>query len=125
MMTKVIFTTIIVLLSLLLSMECRANSSKKELYELQERCGQRAEQVFKDKYAVLSGSRNYENHYNSRLNKCFIHVYDTAAEYLLDVNENEESMYIFRDGRCIIEGNFCKNLKEWDAFVKDKMEKLK
>ena len=123
MVKKVIFVTIILLLSLSLSMDCKADSSKKELYELQERCGQKAEQVFKDKYAVPSGLRNYENHYNSRLNKCFIHVYDAAAEYLLDVNQNEESMYIFRDGRCIIEGKFCKNLKEWDAFVKDKMEK--
>lgn len=113
---------IISIFSLLLSMGCEADSNKKALYELQDRCGKRAEQVFKDKYDML-GLRNYENHYNTHLNKCFLHIYDSAAEYLLDINENRESMYIFKGGRCIIDGKFCKSQHEWDAFVKEMMEK--
>jgi len=45
----------------------------KELYELQERCGKRAAEVFKREYSPAHGQMtfNYENHYSARLNKCF------------------------------------------------------
>ena len=89
-------------------------------YELQERCGQKAAQVYKDDYDLPH--RNYRNHYNAHLNRCFMLVTDSAAQYLVEVNEHKESMYIWRDGRCIIEDKFCKSLQEWDAFVKKMME---
>jgi hypothetical protein len=48
----------------------------KELYELQERCGKRAAEVFKREYSppvakIADGQMtfNYENHYSARLNK--------------------------------------------------------
>ena len=50
----------------------------KEQYELQERCGKRAAEVFKREYSPpVSDTKdgqmrlNYENHYSARLNKCF------------------------------------------------------
>src|SRR5262245_32857109 len=53
--------------------------SNKELYELQERCGKRAEEFFRREYGTgspkteygITMSFNYENHYSARLNKCF------------------------------------------------------
>jgi hypothetical protein len=89
-------------------------------YELQERCGQKAAQVYKDHYDLPL--RNYRNHYNAHLNKCFMLVTDYAAQYLVEVNEHKESMFIWRDGRCIIEDKSCNSLQEWDAFVKKMME---
>jgi hypothetical protein len=52
----------------------------KELYELQERCGKRAAEFFGREYGngtttIADGSRllaNFENHYNGKLNKCFV-----------------------------------------------------
>ena len=50
----------------------------KELYELQERCGKRAEEFFRREYGTVPKTEygitmwfNYENHYSARLNKCF------------------------------------------------------
>src|SRR5262245_37110806 len=49
----------------------------KEKYELQERCGRHAAEVFAREYSPVSNSEdgqmliNYENHYSARLNKCF------------------------------------------------------
>src|SRR5262249_1009559 len=50
----------------------------KQLYEQQERCGKRAAEVFKRKYSppvakIEHGQMTfrYENHYSSRLSKCF------------------------------------------------------
>ena len=47
--------------------------TNKQLYELQERCGKRAAEVFKREYSPAHGQMtfNYENHYSARLNKCF------------------------------------------------------
>lgn len=89
-------------------------ASKKEDYELQERCGKRAAEVFKEKYGNDEYQTDktghyvfdttYTNHYNSKLNKCFILVTiethsDIRSEVekfgftihktLWDVNENE------------------------------------
>jgi len=50
----------------------------KQLYELQQRCGRLAKEVFDRQYSppVLDTEHgqtvfNYENHYSARLNKCF------------------------------------------------------
>ena len=81
----------------------------KELYELQERCGKRAAEVFqrnRNKTINNGGTRiifNYRNHYNVRLNKCF-YLQSMAAVtveadgksthfnfmQLFDLNENSE-----------------------------------
>jgi hypothetical protein len=50
----------------------------KEVYQLQERCGKRAAEVFEREYGspLLNDKDgqtllNYENHYSAGLNKCF------------------------------------------------------
>jgi len=52
-------------------------ASTKEEYELQERCGKRAEEIFRIEYR--NGNKagkmsNYTNHYNRKLNRCFVIV---------------------------------------------------
>ncbi len=46
----------------------------KEEYELQERCGKRAEERFRQAYGNETTAVSYTNHYNRRLNKCLILV---------------------------------------------------
>jgi hypothetical protein len=80
----------------------------KDLYELQERCGKRAAEVFEREYSppvsdYKDGQTlfNYENHYSARLKKCFF--LEIAMSYereegkpaskimrLFDINENKE-----------------------------------
>jgi len=46
-------------------------------YELQERCGKQAAEVFKTEYTAVQNTNdgqmlsNYRNHYSATLNKCF------------------------------------------------------
>ena len=65
------------LVALLLFGTASQAQPNKEQYELQERCGKRAAEFFAKAWAsevsnTASGQTraNYENHYNSRLNKC-------------------------------------------------------
>ena len=61
----------------------------KEQYELQERCGIRAEEAFKSDYAgggvtntdEGQNMTSYQNHYSTRLNKCFILIIVTSVNY--------------------------------------------
>jgi hypothetical protein len=48
--------------------------SRKEIYELQERCGKRAEEIFEKDFpkSERKGLELFENHYSVRLNKCFM-----------------------------------------------------
>jgi hypothetical protein len=56
----------------------RSALSQKDLYELQERCGRRAEEVFRRgwgdgvnvKVNGMTMMASYENHYNIKMNKC-------------------------------------------------------
>jgi hypothetical protein len=84
----------------------------KEQYELQERCGKRAEQVFKSdnpgasSESIVTNTENgqdittYQNHYSATLNKCFYLLKTTGINYkhlqytttlmtLIDLNENK------------------------------------
>jgi len=65
-------------------------------YQLQERCGKRAEEVFhREQGSNPTGT--FQAHYNSRLNKCFStqsSVYDKGfSRVLIDVNESKEYGY--------------------------------
>jgi len=66
-------TVLVVAATLLLVGTAPYAQPTKEQYELQERCGKRAAEVFKREYRPgLKGEQlNYENHYSARLNKCF------------------------------------------------------
>jgi hypothetical protein len=115
----------------------------KEQYELQERCGKRAAEVFaKDWPNAVSNTAsgqtigNYENHYNSRLNKCiYLEIGNTYERgkspsrvmRLFDINENREiATYSKSEGDafviCVVQGNGCRTEAEWRALIKPFME---
>jgi hypothetical protein len=118
---------------------------RKDLYELQERCGKRAAEVFKQEYSppVLNTKDgqtrfNYENHYSARLNRCFF--LEVAVSYdkeqsssskimrLFDLNGNTE-YGTFVSGptestplACVVRGKGCQSESEWRKLVKPFME---
>ena len=110
--------------------------SKKEDYDLQERCGKRAEEYFKRDYG--SGDNgdehyNYINHYNTKLNKCFMLVTigslekKLIQEKLIDINENKEYGDIIykldnKQMHCMFLDKVCRSKDEWDVLVKPYME---
>ena len=122
----------------------------KEEYELQERCGKRAEERFKEGYGnsiVSNGDgtvimSNYTNHYNRKLNKCFVLVMSTSIpkdkttrekygistdKTLWDLNENKEYGGFFKFSkhalmRCDVLEKHCNSENEWDSLVKPYME---
>lgn len=76
---------------------------KKTDYELQERCGRRAEDIFsKPNIVGLADSvskERFEGHYNTSLNKCFMRIYGlemhTYDEFLYEVNEQKVYAYYY------------------------------
>jgi hypothetical protein len=116
----------------------------KELYELQERCGKRAEEIFRREYSPVSNSKHgrlfsYENHYSLRLNKCFFVEISVAYEKgqstgrklmrLFDLNDNKEygqyfmnDLYLAGPFPCDVQGKVCRSESEWRELVKPFME---
>jgi hypothetical protein len=111
-------------------------------YELQERCGKRAAQLFNDEYSTFINNSTsiarYKSHYNSKLNKCISHIEIIAIigvmqgkndQSLIDVNENKRlgtgSFTPDFSPTCFI--NTADDVKsvtgeEWLAFVKKMMQ---
>jgi hypothetical protein len=109
----------------------------KELYDLQERCGRRAEQFFEknyERYSKLDDKsytiRNYQNHYSPALNKCFFLAIETTEIKikseksqvrmleLLDLNDNNRyGLYIGQPNStlttCEVRGRNCSSELEW------------
>ena len=123
-------------LSLVLLATGAQAQTAKEKYELSELCGKRAEEHFKELGAKpgMSGI-SYENHYNSRLNKCFyvITINDWREGLqmfsLVDVNENRwvgsyHASKSVPDGpvRCEVQKKRCNSEEEWRALIKPFME---
>jgi hypothetical protein len=107
--------------------DAKQNAEIKKLnYELQERCGRRAEEVCKDEWPGNGGFCG-ENHYNTHLNKCFIETrrgYGTEGSrwVLMDANEKKEWAYRSNtSSNCFIQGESCKGTAEYFAFVKKMM----
>ena len=111
----------------------------REQYDLQERCGKRAEQVFEKRWGKEPDPTEavaYENHYNTRLSKCFylerriVHTHGKAPYRelrLFDLNENREigtysrienDPFVF----CVIEEKGCRNEDEWRELIKPFMQ---
>ncbi len=114
----------------------------KEQY-VQERCGKRAAEVFAKRWG--SGVKNsvagqtiasYENHYNSRLNKCiYLEIANTYEGdlpsfmwmKLFDLNENGEiAVYSKAEGLpsafCLVQAKWCGTEAEWRTLIKPFME---
>jgi len=111
--------------------------------DLQEKCAKQSSTFFKENYTFEKKTgetwlNDYENHYNKKLNKCFIQIeqhyitsdMSTKSKALIDVFENkslggyssltknsEEKMI-----DCNVENNFCKSEFEFKNLVKSYME---
>ena len=109
-------------------------------YQLQERCGKKCEEFFKEKYGngiLNDGKRivNYQNHYNKKLKKCLI-ILNTnffskninkgyKEMFLFDVNYHRDYGFFHNSGRftfCDVERNRCNSEEEWVSLVKPYME---
>jgi len=105
-----------------------SKTTSKENYELQEKCGKRCEEWVKKEYNGTNCS--YKNHYNKKLNKCFILVScngnNISTEILFDINENNKigGLSDFKNGKvfCSMSDKECKSVSEWEILVKPFME---
>lgn len=112
------------------------SSSIKEDYELQERCGKSSEDFFRKNYGngtIKTDSANefwsYKNHYNKKMNKCFILCEELVPKKkeLFDIHENNYYGYLIENDKhqvvfCSVLDKKCKSEKEWDLLVKPYME---
>jgi hypothetical protein len=120
-----------------------SSSSKKEDYELQEKCGKQSKEYFEKEYGqgirVYDGGQSetitFQNHYNEKLNKCFIilttkgfiknEVKSYYKKSLFDINENNEYGFFYMTTTsfiCNLFGKKCNSEQEWDSLVKPYME---
>ena len=154
-MKKNLFLSILIVFfttSFIFSVGCNNQNIIKEpssLSELQEQCVKRSKEYFKKEYGngIINGGdgerliSNYTNHYNKKLNKCFILI--TSTEFirnmenkieniriktLFELNENKEygSLIQFENNNklinCRILEKYCNLEKEWDFIIKPYME---
>ena len=110
--------------------------SKKEIYELQERCGKRAAEVFEKDFPKneRKGLEVYENHYSVRLNKCFLLEDNTTylkvegktttskILFLIDVNDNKVYGRFLDAFNCEVQEKPCSSEQEFRALIRPYME---
>lgn len=122
-------------------------ASTKEEYDLQERCGKRADEFFKREYGNgISNNKDgqsisgYTNHYNKKLNKCFFLLTTSDLPYkdkknsastfitLFNINEQKEYGNYFKRLKdnfgfvCKVSDKVCHTQDEWEALIKPYME---
>ena len=115
--------------------------SEKTDLELQERCGKRCMEFFTDNYGEgiindneQSGKMSHQNHYNKKLDKCFIILTQNTIvkrdgemfrkKSLWDMNENKQYGSFIQIGDkyyCEVSGNRCESEEEWDEIIKHYM----
>lgn len=102
----------------------------------QETCGTRAKAFFDDNYpGVVRDSNYYTNHYNKKLDKCYILVTTyrggtagyVSGESLYNVLENKlvgdlMSLNSEKPYTCFVGEGRCKNTEEWEKLIKPYME---
>ena len=111
--------------------------AQTEKYDLQERCGKFAAEVFAKEWGTgFSTSANgqtitdYRNHYNFRLNKCFYLELSTieplSSSRLFDLYERTEIATYQQLGdevvSCDVQGKECHSFLEYQALIKPFME---
>jgi hypothetical protein len=121
---------------LLLATTMAAQSqSRKEIYELQERCGKSAAEMFEKDFPKdeRKGLENFENNYNVRLNKCFIleentminrdqgKVYSSKLLTLIDVHANKV-VGSFSPLNCDVQEAKCRTEQEFRALIRPYMD---
>ena len=115
---------------------------------LQEQCVNRSKEYFKKEYGngMINGENGerliskYSNHYNKKLNKCFILINSVqfirnidkfesvTMKRLFELNENKEygSLVLFgkniKTDSCMVLDKSCKSEQEWDLLVAPYME---
>ena len=119
-----------------------AYSEPNNEYELQERCGKRAAEVFKSEYSEFKNTNegqmlfNYRNHYSATFNKCFFleittiiatranPKYTAQMFRLYDINDNKEYGSFYKSTSdanaptdCNVLGKACVSEAEWDALI--------
>ncbi len=116
------------------------SSPDEAMYRLQERCGQSAEAWYKRTFRDVENTKDgqalhsFRNHYNAKLNKCFVITFTTfvnyklkppsssVAEALTDLNENNSIGDIFEgSGRvytCTLNERNCSSRSEWEQWIK-------
>lgn len=109
--------------------------SRTEIYDLQERCGKRAMEMFEKDYppAERKGLELFENHYNVKLNRCFMIEENTTFTRhegktlsiktitLIDVNDNK-IVGEFSPAGCEVRERKCRSEQEFRALIKPLME---
>ena len=113
-------------LFLLVGCEKFSSNNREVDYKLQKQCGEDSERFFKKTYNDLFEGF-HENHYNKKLNKCFIVVNNTKSYWksFYDVNESKLHGLYTPDGvSCFVFEKKCesKSEEEWDKLVKPYME---
>ena len=122
----------------------------KEQFELQERCGKLTRDAFEREWGhdgIVNNKDNqmwasYQNHYNTKLNKCFylqsVRTIPknkkgsvTEEQQLYDINENKDygNLYVIlnRDGQdgttfCNLLQKGCQSRAEWESLIRPYME---
>jgi len=113
--------------------------SNKVLYELQERCGSHAAEVFQREYGPGADRQDeqtlftYESHYSARLKKCFfleiaMSPKPTSSKIMRLLDLNRSKVYgTFVSGpteplACALQGKVCRSESEWRQLLKPFME---
>lgn len=120
LLQNVILLSVLVVLFIVVG--CKDN--KEADHQLQEQCKKSSEEFFKKSYdKIYSGF--YVNHYNKKLNKCFMVLYNpiTNRKIFYDVNKSNLHGLFTRDGvSCYVYEKKCKTEEEWDNLMKPFME---
>jgi hypothetical protein len=113
---------------LMLAATTAAAEPNAVLYQLQERCGKRAEEVLARDFRQRDPLATIRSHYNGRLNKCFAIVSTVGSVVigqrllvLFDVNESKEYGG-YQEDFCHVEEKHYHSEAEWNALVKPYME---
>jgi hypothetical protein len=111
---------------------------RKQIYELRKECGKSAVE-FARRVKLGNGKGGYKNHYNMKLNVCFIDMSASCdsekgngdtfwSESVIDVNENKDyanyigpSKIVDKQAMCFVGAKECKSLPEFQELIKPYM----
>ena len=123
-----------------LSLAADQKLDRKQIYELRKECGKSAVE-YAQRWKLCDGKSNYQNHYNMKLNACFIYMSaycnpdkENEEKYwvqsVYDVNENKEYPTYIGSGKliddekawCYVGSIHCKSLAEFMELIKPYMK---